>query len=146
MLQLSTKGRYATRIMVYLAMQPQGVPVPKQEIAQSEQISADYAEQILRVLKSAGLVASHRGVKGGFTLARDPERITVADVLDATEGAVDLAPCVRDECRRATQCVTRRLWRDASSCLSRIFGATTIRALAGEALEMAQSKVLIYDI
>ena len=102
MLTLSTKGRYATRIMIRLAQAPPGEPLCVQEITASEEIVAAYVEQILLSLKAAGLVRSHRGAKGGFSLARRPEAITVGQVLAATEGPVCLVPCLGDAgCARA---------------------------------------------
>ena len=71
MLRLSTKGRYATRIMVYLALCNPDEPARKQEIAEAEGIPADYVEQILTKLRTAGLVKSRRGAGGGFQLRRD---------------------------------------------------------------------------
>jgi len=93
MMKLSTKGRYATRIMVYLAMQNSDSPCRKQDIAEAESISADYVEQILIRLKAAGLVTSHRGAHGGFSLTRPPSEVTVEAVLQATEGPLLLVAC-----------------------------------------------------
>lgn len=146
MLNLSSKGRYATRIMVYLALRREGGPAKKSEIGRAEEISEDYVEQILIKLKSAGLVASHRGAGGGFSLARDPRRISVADVLAATEGPPDLAPCLKDRCRRRTYCVTRRVWEEAGAALQRIFAGTTIADLAEQAGKLRQSNSAMYEI
>ena len=83
MMSISTKGRYASRIVVFLASGPQGVPVNKHEIARAETISPAYVEQLMMALRVAGIVASHRGRAGGFSLARDHESISIADVLQA---------------------------------------------------------------
>jgi Rrf2 family protein len=133
MLHLSTKGRYATRIMVYLAGRKDERPVPKQEIAQAEGISIDYVEQILIRLKVGGLVKSHRGVNGGFSLARSPEEITVTDVLAATEGGTELAPCLSMKCNRSAGCVTRPVWEKAARAIEQTFSAVTIGQLAAGA-------------
>jgi len=146
MMKLSTKGRYATRIMVYLAMQQQGVPCRKQEIAEAEGISADYVEQILIRLKAAGLVSSHRGARGGFSLTRPPADVTVEEVLQATEGPVTLVACTEEGCERETICVTRNIWRAAEVALSEVFSGTVIAELAKEAYEMQESKSITYDI
>lgn len=146
MMKLSTKGRYATRIMVYLAMQQQGVPCRKQEIAEAEGISADYVEQILIRLKAAGLVTSHRGARGGFSLTRPPAEVTVEEVLQATEGPVMLVACRDEGCQRETICVTRNIWRAAEAALSEVFSGTVIAELAKQAHEMQESKSLTYDI
>jgi Rrf2 family protein len=139
MLRLSTKGRYATRIMVHLALNDGSVPARKQDIARAEGISSDYIEQILMKLKTAGLVASHRGARGGFSLARNAKDITLVEVLEATEGPLSFAPCVEDACERATVCATRSVWREANEALHRIFASKTLAALAKDARQM-QSK------
>lgn len=117
MLRISTKGRYAARILVYLALHEDSAPSPKQEIADAEGISADYVEQILTKLRSGGLVRSHRGARGGFSLARAPGAITMADVLAASEGPIELVPCEGEECPRTSMCVTRMVWHEASRAL-----------------------------
>ena len=81
MMSISTRGRYASRILVLLASRPQGPPVNKYEIAREEAISPAYVEQLMMALARAGLVASHRGRAGGFSLGRDAESISIADVL-----------------------------------------------------------------
>ncbi len=146
MMKLSTKGRYATRIMVCLAMQKSDKPYRKQEIAEAEGISADYVEQILIRLKAAGLVASHRGARGGFSLIRDPAEVTVEEVLVATEGPLALVTCAEEGCKRETLCVTQRVWRDAEAALSKVLSGTVIADLAKVATQLAESKSIMYDI
>jgi Rrf2 family protein len=116
--------------MVRLAMQGNDIPCRKHEIADSEGISGDYVEQILIRLKAAGLVESHRGSKGGFTINGSPESITVADVLTASEGPVAIAPCTMGECSRKTDCVTRLIWNEAEHAISDVLGRHTIAQLA----------------
>jgi len=139
MMSISTRGRYASRIMVLLASRPQGVPVNTHEIAREEAISPAYVEQLMMALKVAGLVVSHRGRAGGFSLARDSEAISIADVLQAVEGKVSVAPC--DDvhtCDRASSCPTRGVWMRASNLLEELFEGTTIAALAREAAELGE--------
>jgi Rrf2 family protein len=133
MMTISTRGRYATRIMVLLARDP-GQPWTKYEIAKAEGITAAYVQQLMISLKLAGLVQSHRGRAGGFTLNRDAETITVADVLRAVEGEVMPAPCRgSSHCERAPSCPTRPLWQRAADLLDELFQGTTIAELgAGE--------------
>jgi len=125
---LSTRGRYATRIMVCLAESPgRTKPMTRTEIAANEDISANYVEQLMAPLRAAGLVRSHRGRHGGFSLARAAEKVTVADVLRAVEGPLVLVPCVGPaSCDRAPDCPTRPVWQRASAALERVFTATTI--------------------
>lgn len=146
MLTLSTKGRYATRIMVCLARRQQGVPVRKEDIARAEDLSSDYTEQLLIRLKAAGLVRSRRGRRGGFTLGRAPETITVADVVGATEGPVALVPCLDEVCRRQATCPTRPVWKRATEAIREVLAATTIAQIAQEPLEEGMPVVPCFDI
>jgi len=148
-MKISTKGRYATRIMVFLALNSADRPARKHEIAESEGIPADYVEQILSKLKTTGLVKSRRGARGGFQLGRDPRDITVADVLASTEGPLSLAPCVEESCDRVTKCVARPIWLEASNKLWSVFSNKTIACLAQQAKQMTDDgddQSLSYEI
>jgi len=138
-MRLSTKGRYATRIMVCMAMQDGDTPRRKQEIAEAEGISSDYVEQILIRLKAAGLVESHRGARGGFTISGSPNDITVLDVLQASEGPMAIVPCSKDDCNRETACVSRDIWQMAEEALSGVFSNCTVAELADKANGLKQS-------
>ena len=133
-LTLSTRGRYASRIMVCLAENTgRAKRLTRTEIATHEEISADYVEQLMAPLRTAGLVRSHRGRHGGFSLGRPAEEITVADVLQAVEGPLSIVPCVRSEtCDRAMNCPTRPVWQRASDALQRVFSETTIADMVNQ--------------
>jgi Rrf2 family cysteine metabolism transcriptional repressor len=146
MLKVSTKGRYAARIVLYLALHESKEPIRKQEIAKAEALSPDYVEQILMKLKTADLVRSHRGKRGGFTLARRPAAITVTDILEATEGPINLVGCEEDDCQRISACATKTIWDEATASLAKVFGSHTIADLAVVASEMASSKALTFHI
>jgi Rrf2 family protein len=146
MMEISTKGRYASRIMVYLALHDDDGPVRKKEIAGAEDISADYAEQLLVKLKAGGLVSSHRGVHGGFTLNKSPRDITLYDVLESTEGPIALTPCGANGCNRVAECVTREVWREAESRMRTFFEGITVADLADRALALQQVDALSYAI
>ena len=133
MMAISTRGRYATRIMVLLAAQAERPPVNKFQIAEAEAISPGYVAQLMMALRMAGLVNSHRGRVGGFSLARSPETITVAHVLGAVEGSIMPAPCREGgHCERWITCPTRPLWEKAAGLLEDLFSTTTIARLAIE--------------
>lgn len=127
---LSTRGRYATRIMLQLAIQGGTEPVRIQRISEEEGIPQQYVEQLLIRLKGAGLVKSRRGSKGGYVLACDPQKVTVADILQVMEGTIALAPCQNEHCARQTQCITRSIWRQASEAMNHVFATTTLQAMA----------------
>jgi Rrf2 family transcriptional regulator, iron-sulfur cluster assembly transcription factor len=130
MMNISTRGRYATRILVLMAREPQRART-KFQIAEAEGITAAYVQQLMMALRLAGLVHSLRGRSGGFILARTPDAITVADVMGAVEGLIMPAPCGSPaHCDRAESCPTRPLWTRASELLDGLFSTTTIAALA----------------
>ncbi len=145
-MRLSTKGRYATRIMLYIAMHASERPVTKQEIGKAEHISPAYVEQILVALKGAGLARSHRGAKGGFSLAREAESISVADILEATEGTLSIVPCTTGECDRMPSCVASMVWRRASEALREIFAGTTLKDMAQDADTLQREHGMMFEI
>lgn len=122
-MKISTKGRYALRLMLDLATYDTGGPVSLKDVAKRQDISDKYLEQIIAVLNRAGYVKSVRGAQGGYMLKKDPSEYTVGMILRLTEG--DLAPvsCVgenEEECIRKADCVTIRIWRqinDAVNCV-----------------------------
>jgi len=145
-MRLTTRQRYATRIMVFLAGHGNSKPVQKREISIAEDIAADYIEQICMRLKSGGLIRSLRGKQGGFVLSRSAEEITVADVLDAVDGKSVLAPCLGERCKRETFCVTMAVWRRADEALRSVFSGVTIAELAGQAKRLAASRTITFEI
>jgi Rrf2 family protein len=146
MLKLSTKGRYATRILVYLAARTDKAPARKREIAGAENIPPDYVEQLLTKLRTGGLVKSRRGAAGGFLLAQDPGTISVANVLEATEGPFSLVHCVEDDCDRISECVTRPVWQEASEAIRGVFSRTSIADLASQARRLQESRSISFEI
>ncbi len=136
-MKMSTKGRYAVRILLSIGRYQQNGPVPKKIIADDEGISADYIEQIIVPLKNAGLAIGVRGVKGGFRLAKDPADITLYDILAASEGKLNLVDCQQMDCagRDKNKCVTRPVWEGASNVLQAYFEKITLRELLDRAAE-----------
>ena len=129
---VSAKGRYSILIMAFLASRPAGRVATKIEIAAAEGTSPQYVQQLMRQLGVAGLVASKRGRKGGFQLARPPESITVGNVLRAAEGEVQLVPCRSEAyCERAADCPARPMWMRAAGALEDVFQSLTIAELIG---------------
>jgi Rrf2 family cysteine metabolism transcriptional repressor len=127
MMTISTRGRYATRIMVLLATQSARPSITKFAIAEAEAISPAYVQQILMALRMGGLVKSHRGRVGGFSIARPPEGITVGDVLAAVEGDILPAPCRKSgHCERVATCPSRPVWEKAAQMLDDLFASITI--------------------
>jgi Rrf2 family cysteine metabolism transcriptional repressor len=134
MITVSTRGRYAMRIMAKLAEQPDHRPITKFEIARSEDITPAYVQQLMMTLRAAGLISSHRGRIGGFSLSRPADTITMAEVLEAVEGELIPLPCrLADGCERAGTCPTKPVWSKAAEMLDELFSGITIAELARNA-------------
>lgn len=134
-MKISTKGRYALRLMVDLAISEQTTPVSLKDVALRQGLSDKYLEQIVTPLARAGLVRSVRGAGGGYLLTRKPEHYTVGDILRPLEG--DLAPveCATDDayCDRCTECVTVELWQEIHRAVSQVVDNTTLADLVERA-------------
>ncbi len=147
-MKMSTKGRYAVRILLSIARHQSGGPVRKKVIAKEEGISADYIEQIIVPLKNEGLVIGLRGVKGGFQLSVDPADVTVFQILRASEGALKLVDCENLDCkgRDKNKCVTRPVWEGASKVLEDYFSKITLKDLLDKVDELDRTGAVTYSI
>ena len=114
--------------MVELASHYGEGPIELKEVAKNENISLKYLEQVIIPLRSAGLVKSVRGSKGGYSLARPPSEICISDLVEILEGPVNLVECLRDPkaCQRSSFCVSRDIWEEVSNGISRIFHSVTL--------------------
>ena len=130
-MMISTKGRYALRVMLDLADQAEGY-LSLKEIADRQQISVKYLESIAAILNRAGLVRSQRGKDGGYCLARPAGEITAAEVLRLTEGTLSPVACPTLEgnpCQRAETCKTLPLWRVLDETIDRTLSSVTLEDL-----------------
>lgn len=131
-MKISTKGRYALKLMLDLALYNTGEPIRIKDIARRQEISEKYLEQIISILNKAGYVRSVRGAQGGYLLKRNPKDYTVGDILRLTEG--DLAPvsCVGEnsmECGRKMICVTVRIWERINDAINGVVDNITLADL-----------------
>lgn len=131
-MKISTKGRYALRLMLDLAIYNTGEPISLKDVAKRQQISDKYLEQIISMLNKAGYVRSVRGSQGGYLLSREPKDYTVGMVLRLAEG--DLAPvsCVGDNsvaCDRKDNCVTMRVWEKLYDAICGVVDEITLEDL-----------------
>ncbi len=133
MIKLSTKGRYGTRLILNLAQHYDdgNEAVILKNVSNEEEISIRYLEQIIIPLKINKLVKSIRGAGGGYTLARHPSKIKVAEILHALEGSCCLVDCVEDDdyCDRIPICASFDIWTEASNLLKNYFGKLSIQDL-----------------
>jgi Rrf2 family iron-sulfur cluster assembly transcriptional regulator len=130
-MKLSTRSRYGTRILVELAMNQDNGPLQISEISRRQNISVKYCEQLIRPLKKAKLVNSVRGPKGGHVLNRNPQKITLGEIVRLFEGQTDLVHCISspEDCSRASNCQVRLVWQDATRALYKSLDNTTIADL-----------------
>lgn len=113
-MKISTKGRYALRVMADLAFYETGSFIPLKDISERQGISIKYLEQIMRILSSASLVESARGSSGGYRLVKKANEYTVKEILVASEGSLALLTCVEDTsaCERCQSCLTNSFWKE----------------------------------
>ena len=118
-MKLSTKGRYGLRALIDLALYSENETVSIQSIARRQNISDSYLEQLMRKLRSAGLIVSVRGAQGGYKLARPANEISVGDVLRALEGSLEAVTCGGEDnsCQGADLCVTKFVWEWINSSI-----------------------------
>ena len=131
-MRLSKRGRYGLLAMIALARRPDALTT-SEVIAEEEDVSKKYLDEILGGLRAAGLLKAHRGPGGGYSLARPAARITAADVVEALEGEIAVVPCVGDgdACKRADRCPARGVWQATSKAIRRELGAQTLARLVG---------------
>lgn len=132
LMKISTKGRYALRLMLDLAYNHTGSFIPIKNISQRQDISDKYLEQIITQLSRAGLVKSARGAQGGYMLAKEPQEYTVGEILRLLEGNLAPVACVDDTketCTRADECVTMEVWREIKDAVNKVVDNITLADL-----------------
>ncbi len=134
-MKISTKGRYAVRLMIDIAKHSNGGNVSIKDVAERQDISLKYLEQIVNMLSKKGYLKSQRGSQGGYKMTRSPEEYTVGDILRVTEG--DMAPvsCLEGggiNCPKAAACPTVGFWQGLYKIVNDYIDGTTIADLARE--------------
>lgn len=144
MIKLSTKGRYGTRLMLNLALHfNEGKEaVVLKNISEEEGLSIRYLEQIIIPLKINKLVKSVRGAGGGYTLAKDPSKINLCEIIEVLEGTCALVDCVEDPecCGRTGECAPQVVWKEASDLLKNYFESKTLQDLVVITKKMKSKK------
>ena len=144
-MKISTKGRYALRLMLDLATYQTGEPVSLKDVAKRQGISDKYLEQIISVLNKAGYVRSIRGAQGGYVLKKNPEDYTVGMILRLTEGGLAPVSCVGEdavECERRAECVTVRIWEKINDAVNNVVDSITLADLIEWQAEKADSYMI----
>ncbi len=132
-MMVSTKGRYALRVMVDLSEHKTGAYIPLKDIAERQEISQKYLESIMTVLSKAGFVDALHGKGGGYKLNRSPEEYTVGSVLKLTEGTLAPVACLEyacNTCKRAPECRTLPMWAELNRLIDHFFEGITVGDLA----------------
>ena len=136
---VSTKGRYALRVMVCLAQQEAGAYIPLKEIAEAEHISQKYLESIMTTLSKADFVDAVHGKGGGYRLNRQPQHYTVGSILKLTEGSLSAVSCTTQgpaACSRSTCCQTKPMWDKLDAMIDSFFESVTLADLLEEGKEI----------
>lgn len=134
-MKISTKGRYALRVMLDLAMHDNGNFIPLKDIAKRQELTVKYLEQIISSLNKAGYLQSLRGNSGGYRLIKKPEQYIVGDILRISEG--DLAPiaCLKEEkpvCPRSDECITLPFWQGLDKVINEYVDGITLQDIINQ--------------
>ena len=147
-MRLSTRTRYGTRAMLDLAIHQGEGPVNVREIAERQDVSRRYLEQLMLPLASRGLVRAVRGRSGGFVLAKAPSQIILAEIVEALEGPIDLVECARDPglCYRSSLCTTREIWEELSQSITDHLSRITLEEMAQRHRKRQEMETGMYHI
>jgi Rrf2 family protein len=134
-MKISTKGRYALRLMLDLAMQSTDEYIPLKQVSERQDVSIKYLEQIINILVKAGYVKGVRGSKGGYKLSNTPESYTVGMILRLTEGSLVPVACLEDTenvCPRRNECLTLPLWKKLDDAINSVVDNITLADLIAD--------------
>lgn len=140
-MKISTKGRYALRVMLDLAEHNTGAYIPLKDIAGRQDLAVKYLEQIIAGLNKAGYLQSLRGNTGGYKLAKSPDQYTVGDILRAAEGSLTPIACLADvpnQCHRRDECQTLPFWEGLNDVIQEYVDGVTL----ADILNQGKSSVL----
>ena len=129
-MKISTKGRYALRMLIDLAEHQNAGYISLKEIAERQHISKKYLEQIIPVFNKTDMLRTNRGSQGGYMLARSPEKYTVGEILRLTEGSLSPVSCVDQEpiqCDRSADCATLPIWQGLSRVINEYLDGITLQ-------------------
>ena len=137
-MKISTKGRYALRMLIELAMHQQEEFVSLKDISERQCISKKYLEQIVPMLNKSGILRTNRGNKGGYMLAKPASECTVGEVLRATEGSLAPVSCLdfeQNDCPRAEGCATLYVWKGLQKAVDDYLDSVTVQDIIDHAAE-----------
>lgn len=129
-MKISTKGRYALRMLLDLAEHRESGYISLKDIARRQQISKKYLEQIIPIFNHANILLTNRGAQGGYKLARKPEKYTVGEILRLTEGSLAPIACLEqepNECERSAECITLPMWQGLYKAITDYLDGITLQ-------------------
>ena len=139
-MRLSTRGHYGLKAMFDLAENFGADPIPLKSVADRQNISDSYLEQLIAVLRKAGLVKSVRGAQGGYMLARNPGDITVGEIIRVMEGPIAPVECVSEveptECDRFDNCITRTVWARVRDSIAQVLDSISLEDMCRDARKL----------
>ena len=136
---ISTKGRYALRMLVDLAEHQNDGYVALKDIAKRQGISKKYLEQIVPLLNKSDILRTNRGFNGGYRLAKSPDKYTVGDILRITEGSLSPVACLENnpiQCQRSSQCVTLPVWKGLYRVINEYLDGITLQDMLDQQREL----------
>ncbi len=145
-MKISTKGRYAIRMMLDLAKNQGKGFVSLKDVAKRQEISKKYLEQIIPILNRSDILSANRGFQGGYRLARAPKDYTIREILELTEGSLAPVACLEGsskDCPRKESCITLKMWTDLHRLISDYFEGITLQDLLDGQEEMIQDNYVI---
>ena len=134
-MKLSTRTRYGIRAILELAENYGNGPLQLRIIARDQGVSVKYLEQLMAMLKAAGIVRSVRGSKGGYILAKSPGQVKVSECFQCLEGSLITTECVEDEsfCERTNDCIARQVWTEVQNAVMGVLESMTLQDLVDRA-------------
>ena len=138
-MKVSTKGRYAIRVMLDLAVNNTGEYIPLKDVSERQGITLKYLEQIIILLKRSGYLKSSRGNGGGYKLAKAPKEYTIGDILRTTEGSLSPVACLEDDenmCPRSSMCTTINFWEGLDQVINDYVDSVTLQDLRDRQQEL----------
>jgi Rrf2 family cysteine metabolism transcriptional repressor len=147
-MRLSTRGRYGVRALIDLAVRWGNGPVQLKDVAQNQEVSLQYLEHLMRPLVAAGLIRSMRGAHGGVWLARPPEEINLAEVINALVGSIAPVECVDDikVCNLSEYCAARDVWCEINKVINEVLKSKTLKDLVMLQKTKKQDPQMMYFI
>lgn len=145
-MKISTKGRYAVRMLLDLAQHSNGGYVALKDIAERQNLSKKYLEQIVPILNKSDILQTNRGFQGGYKLAKSADKYTVGEILKLTEGSLAPVSCLAqnpNQCDRCGECITLPVWQGLHNVIDEYLESITLQDILDNSAEMAGNDYII---